>query len=355
MRAWSAFFLFVFTLNLAHADVEYAQVLPEYRITFPTDEGSHPLFRGEWWYVTGWLESDAGKTFGFQVTFFRYRPGLDEANPSRFAAKQMLFAHVSLSDPAHGRLLRDEKATRAGFGLAEAREGSMDVFIDEWSLRRRANQITTTIATDEFSFDLVLDAEQPPVLQGRDGFSQKGPASASASHYYSLPQLKTKGVVVVSGQRHKVRGTAWLDHEWFSSYMDERAKGWDWVGLNLHDGSSVMALQMRDAQGGEYWGAGTQRGADGRAQRFERDQIRFEPLRQWRSARTGVAYPVEWRITIGARVITVRPLMDDQENDARDSTGTLYWEGAVRVFDDADKEIGRGYLELTGYGDRIRF
>jgi predicted secreted hydrolase len=40
--------------------------------------------------------------------------------------------------------------------------------------------------------------------------------------------------------------------------------------------------------------------------------------------------------------------MDDQELDARASTGTIYWEGAVRAFD-RDNEIGRGYLELTGY------
>jgi predicted secreted hydrolase len=41
--------------------------------------------------------------------------------------------------------------------------------------------------------------------------------------------------------------------------------------------------------------------------------------------------------------------MDDQELDARASTGTVYWEGAVRALS-GGREIGRGYLELTGYG-----
>ena len=27
-------------------------------LTFPADEGSHPEFRIEWWYVTGWLQDD---------------------------------------------------------------------------------------------------------------------------------------------------------------------------------------------------------------------------------------------------------------------------------------------------------
>jgi predicted secreted hydrolase len=42
--------------------------------------------------------------------------------------------------------------------------------------------------------------------------------------------------------------------------------------------------------------------------------------------------------------------MDDQELDSRASTGIIYWEGAVRLLDDATgAESGRGYLELTGY------
>ena len=45
---------------------------------------------------------------------------------------------------------------------------------------------------------------------------------------------------------------------------------------------------------------------------------------------------------------TLEPNMNDQELDARASTGTIYWEGAVQARDDG-KPLGRGYLELTGY------
>jgi predicted secreted hydrolase len=46
--------------------------------------------------------------------------------------------------------------------------------------------------------------------------------------------------------------------------------------------------------------------------------------------------------------------MDDQELDARASTGTLYWEGAVKA-EGSDGSHGRGYLERTGYAERLRF
>jgi predicted secreted hydrolase len=41
-------------------------------------------------------------------------------------------------------------------------------------------------------------------------------------------------------------------------------------------------------------------------------------------------------------------MFDDQELDARASTGIVYWEGAVTARQHG-RSIGRGYLELTGY------
>jgi len=49
----------------------------------------------------------------------------------------------------------------------------------------------------------------------------------------------------------------------------------------------------------------------------------------------------------------VEVLLDDQELDSRRSTGAIYWEGAARLLEDG-REVGRGYLEMTGYGERIR-
>jgi predicted secreted hydrolase len=45
--------------------------------------------------------------------------------------------------------------------------------------------------------------------------------------------------------------------------------------------------------------------------------------------------------------------MEDQENDTRLSTGAIYWEGAIRA-NESRRLIGRGYLELTGYGEPLR-
>ena len=84
-----------------------------------------------------------------------------------------------------------------------------------------------------------------------------------------------------------------------------------------------------------------------------RDAIpRFTVLRAWRSLRSGASYPVAMRLTLDSRELELQPLLDDQELDTRASTGTVYWEGAVRVLENG-RQIGRGYLELTGYAGRI--
>jgi predicted secreted hydrolase len=316
-RLFHSFLLWAVARSRLAREVQYPVAVPDTG-SAPRDEGSHPQFRTEWWYLTGWLDAGAGKSFGFQVTFFRHRPGFDEDNPSRFAAKQLLFAHASLSDPANGQLLRAEKIARAGFDLAEAREDVLHVHLDAWSVRRAgtASQIQTSVATDEFRFDLAFDVRQPPLLHGRDGYSQKTPDSDASSYYYSLPQLQASGHVSVRGKSYEVRGVAWFDHEWFSDYLDDTSQGWDWTGLNLHDGSAIMALQMRNERGEKYWAAATVRDAEGTTRVFAPQDVHWQVMRRWRSSRTGVEYPIEVRVRIAERTIHLRPLLDDQENDA---------------------------------------
>ncbi len=336
------------------AAVEFPTVVPGYTIELPRDEGSHPQFRTEWWYLTGWLETANGEPLGFQITFFRNRPGIDEDNPSRFVARQVLFAHAAISDPRLGALMRGEKSARAGFGLAEAAEGSLAVKIDDWSLRKEGERYLAVAATSEFALELECVGTQPPLLNGRNGFSQKSPQPQFASYYYSLPQLRASGRIAIGGREHRVRGVAWFDHEWSSRMFDETARGWDWIGLNLDDGGALMVQRIRNDAGGQHWGSATLREPGKPDRSYAPNEISWSPRRRWRSPRTGVAYPVEWKIALGERTITLRPLLDDQENDARASTGTLYWEGAVRAFDERGRAIGRGYLELTGYGERLR-
>ncbi|MCC8396991.1 carotenoid 1,2-hydratase [Paraburkholderia sp. MMS20-SJTR3] len=345
----------------ASTPAAFAAVTPDHPLGFPADTGAHPAFRTEWWYATGWLNTPDNQPLGFQITFFRSATGHDTADPSAFAPSQLIIAHAALSDPAIGHLVHDQRIAREGFGLAYAKPANTDVKLDGWKMTRAADgHYDVTADATGFSLHLALTPTQAPLLQGERGYSRKGPQPEQASYYYSEPQLRVTGSVVrpaVSGntsqQATTVTGTAWLDHEWSSTYLATDAVGWDWVGANLKDGAALMAFKMRRRDGGAIWAHATLRQADGQITNFAPDQVDFTPVRTWRSPRTGASYPVSMTVRTGALTWQLDPLIDDQELDSRQSTGAVYWEGAARV-SRANAEVGRAYLELTGYADALR-
>jgi len=324
-------------------------VVPGKPLAFPQDYGAHPGFRTEWWYVTGWLQTPQGKPLGFQVTFFRSATDHDRDNPSRFAPQQLIIAHAALSDPDAGHLLHDQKSAREGFGLAYARQGNTDVKLDSWRFVRSPDgRYRASIAAREFSLELEMQSQQPIMLQGERGFSRKGPRPGQASYYYSQPQLTVSGRVSRAGKEQIVSGSAWLDHEWSTSVLDPDAAGWDWLGANLDDGGALMAFQIRGKDGKKIWSHAALRDADGRISQFGPQQVEFKPQRRWRSPRTDASYPVAQELVAGPHAWQIVPLQDDQELDSRQSTGAVYWEGAVRLQRNG-QPAGKGYLELTGY------
>lgn len=340
--------LLVLCPAFVHGQGGYATVRQGAALQFPRDHGSHPQFRNEWWYITGWLKAAGGRELGVQLTFFRNRPRVAEDVASRFAPRQLLFAHAALADPVAAGLLHDQRAARAGLGLAEVQEGRTEVAIEDWRLRQDGSGYEAEVTARDFRYSLRFDAKQAVLLQGERGFSRKGPQPAQASYYYSLPHLAVTGSVVIGGRLLEVSGEAWLDHEWSSEALAEEAVGWDWIGINLADGGALMAFRIRSKDGGSFWAGGALRGADGRVRTFKPGEVRFDALKRWRSRRTGTEYPVAVRVQAGTLTLDIEPLMEDQELDTRASTGTIYWEGAVRART-GEKEIGRGYLELTGY------
>jgi len=334
-------------------------------LRFPRDHGAHTGCRTEWWYVTGWLGTEAQPTGGFQVTFFRSRTGLAQAHPSRFAARQLLFAHAAVTTlgPDGGRHAHDQRIVRwngdPAAPLAAAALDTARVHIGDWRLALEGAgeglRWTSRIAARDFTLELDMARTQPLLLQGDAGFSRKGPDEAQASHYVTDPQLAVRARIALEGRsRPEAAGRAWMDHEWSEALLHPQAVGWDWIGINLFDGGALTAFQLRRADGSTLWAGGSHRAAGATARAFGPDAVRFEAVRRWRSPATGVSWPVQWRVSTPAGRHEVRALAHAQELDSRASTGALYWEGLSELVDEAGRRVGLGYLELTGYGGALR-
>ncbi len=330
-----------------------AHALPAKTLVFPRDRGAHPDFRTEWWYITG--QAMAGsRLFGFQLTFFRSRvEGTQDMN-SRFAAKQLVFAHAALTDVSGQKLWHDQRIARTGFGIASSSEQDMAIKLRDWSLEAKGASYTANLPATDFGLQLQFEETQNVLLQGNQGLSRKGPESRQASYYYSQPQLATRGRLQVQGQRFDVTGKAWLDHEWSQELLHPSAVGWDWLGMNLDDGSALTAFRLRDKEGNAVWDGGSFRSAKGEAYIFSRGEVIFRPQRRWKSPLSQASYPVEWQVRTPADIYTVRAVVDNQELDSRRSTGAIYWEGLSELIDSKGQRVGSGYLEMTGYAQALR-
>ena len=335
-------------------------------LRLPRDHGTHNETRTEWWYLTGHAQNAAGRQLGFQVTFFRSR--VDAAQPlqSRLAAKQILFAHAAITDLDGSKLLHDQRIARWNGELPTqrergvfAREDDLQVVLRDWFMQREASgAYRTEVVGGDFGIAITATPKQAVLLQGDQGFSRKGPDLSQASFYISHPQLAVNGALTLRGERFSVTGQAWLDHEWSEAILHPEAVGWDWIGMNLANGDSLTAFELRRADASAVWAGGSYRSQAAAtdplgARSFASNEVRFTPQRFWTSPLTNARYPVEWQVDTPAGRFTVKALLDAQELDSRSSTGTVYWEGLSDLLDAQGQRVGRGYLEMTGYAQRL--
>ena len=323
-------------------------------LSFPADHGPHPDYQTEWWYYTGNLETEGGRHFGYQLTFFRRAlvpAGKRPARASAWAADQVYMAHLALTD-VDGRDHRArERFARGAAELAGARGEPFAVWLENWRVEAIApDSYHLEAAGDGLSLDLRLTDLKGPALQGDGGYSQKGPESGNASFYYSLTRLETAGTVMVDGDSFQVSGLSWMDHEYSTNALSADQIGWDWFSLQLDDGSELMVFQIRRQDGSaDPYSSGTVVTPAGERLSLDRDDFEIQVLDRWKSSRTSADYPSRWQIVVPAADLTLslEPYLADQELDV----SYAYWEGAVRVEGErAGRAVrGDGYVEMTGY------
>jgi predicted secreted hydrolase len=206
----------------------------------------------------------------------------------------------------------------------------------------------------KFGIELMLTPEKNPVIHGQNGISQKAEGEGYASHYYSIPRLKTEGKIFLQNKELPVQGISWMDHEFGSSQLREYQVGWDWFSIQLDNRVELMFYQIRHKDGKiDPYSSGTIIFPDGTYQHLPKKEFQIEVLDRWKSSKTGAVYPSKWRVKIPGRKIelTFSPTVKDQELITKESTRVTYWEGSVNVEGKYQNNpaTGMGYVEMTGY------
>jgi predicted secreted hydrolase len=340
-------------------DRGFAKALQARSFSFPQDHGPHPEYRNEWWYLTGNLDDDGGRRFGFELTFFRFAltPSMPDAD-SNWRSKHVYIAHLAITDVRDEKFYVAQRFSRAALGLAGAQSEPFRVWIDDWEIAAEsgadANVWRLLAGERDFGLDLHLTAVKPPVLNGANGLSQKSAEPGNASYYYSITRWQTGGSLRIGSVQFSVSGLSWLDREWSSSALAPNQQGWDWFALQLSDGGDLMFynLRLNDGQQDPH-SAGTWIGADGEASRIDRSDLEIVVTDRWQSPSGGI-YPAAWTLRLPQESLRLElvPVLADQEL----ITTVRYWEGAVDVSGERHglPIIGRGYVELTGYASTVR-
>jgi len=333
--------------------------LPGRKIVFPRDHFSHPDFKTEWWYYTGHFETEAGKSYGYQVTFFRFGLRDRQAEDEKPLFTDLHMAHFALSDKQGKKFRVAERANRAYNGKAGAATDRYLVWNEDWKVEAQGESHVIEVKDKDVALKLRLTSAKPPVLHGENGLSQKAEGRGRASYYYSLTRLKTEGDLEIAGKTESVRGQSWMDHEFGSNQLAEDQLGWDWFSIQLDNNTELMLYLMRRKDGSiDPYSSGTLIYANGSTRRLALGNFQIQALEKWKSPRSGGNYPIKWKVTIPGEGIELEivPFFPDQELDTRKSTKVTYWEGSVHVRGASQKKPiqGLGYVEMTGYAGKLK-
>ena len=348
---------------------QFRPALPGYEFSFPRDHNAHPQFATEWWYYTGHLRAQDGRRFGYQLTWFRtaLTPKVNRA--SKWAARDVMFAHFALTDERGQRFYFSDRIGRAGAGGNGATSASQSprIWCGSWQLqfggkRGETQQVQALARSDAsstkgqtFSLRLFQRALKAPVAHGIRGVSQKSAGVGRASHYYSFTRLQTRGVLRIGNETLQVEGQSWFDHEFGSAQLAPNQVGWDWFSLQLSDGRELMLYRLRLKNGGvEPFSSGTLIDERGRARHLKLRDFSMRPLETWKSSSTKGSYPSRWQLEVPSAQLKlqVTPVLADQElRPRRSGTNLAYWEGLVEARGTAENRAiqAQGYLEMTGY------
>ena len=334
----------------------YREALPGYRYAFPRDFFSHSEFQTEWWYTTGNVSTSDGRSFGYELTFFRQALNRGESKHGPWNVEDLYLAHLALSDIGGGHFYHSERINRAGPGIAGVHAQEGKVWNGNWSANwNKDGSQHVSAQNEDFQFTFTLKSEKPPVIHGEDGVSQKAEGTGHASHYFSQTRLATTGIIQLKGKSYTVSGLSWMDHEFFTHQLSSEQAGWDWFSIQIEDNTELMLFILRRKDGTlDPFSAGTYVDAAGKSTHLRAADFSLLPQGAvWISPATGADYPIEWSVSVPKLKLSLvaKTKLPQQEISGRTTFVPNYWEGAMEFSGTrANKTIrGEGYLEMTGY------
>ena len=143
-----------------------------------------------------------------------------------------------------------------------------------------------------------------------------------------------------------------MDHQWGD--FTTMGIGWDWLSLNLDDGSDLMVSVVWEQAGHKPVSAyGTYIPANSDPVHLPGNDISLDSTGTWTSSVTGAVYPMNWKLRVDSLELdlTLTPSMEEAEFALSAFIPMIYWEGSVVATGTRNGApvAGRGFVEMVGY------
>ena len=310
---------------------------PDGAVSLPRDEGIHSSDL-EWWYFNGHLTAESGRGFSFHFVTFR------SALPSGMTPLVAQLSWIDHDDDLH------ITAEEASLPSLEPTSGEFDLSVADWRMSGNGDTYRLTFRAGDYTVDLELVSQKPAVLHHRTGLVDLG--VAGKTYYYSRTNLEASGTVSVSGVSHAVSGVSWMDHQWGDFTIG--GIGWDWLSLNLNDGSELMVSVVWEQDESKHIATyGTYVPANSEPVHLLSDGLTLGPTGTWTSSVTGGVYPMGWKLRVDHLELDLMLTPTTEEAEFSNSTfiPVVYWEGSVAAAGTRNETPvrGKGFVEMVGY------
>jgi predicted secreted hydrolase len=328
-------------------------------IKLPEDNGPHENTI-EWWYFNGHLKDKDGNQYSFMDCLFKVdflKANLEHLFnfPSRSDYQKgnyLYFAHSVVSDIARQKNYKEIQNISLMAHYSFSKEKFFASYTNPSIFEKHICEIEEKekngfrLKTE--NLELVLESRKKPLLEGGHGYVG---TIEDGSYYYSLTDMRAKGVLKIEGKEIAVSGQTWMDHQWANAvYKKDK---WTWFSIQLENGTELMCVEYD-----------TKKGSDILINLIDKEGKQSQYIKAifkqgkniWESKKTKAKYPLAWQIEIPEAQILIEAhsLMSDQEM----IFGPInYWEGPIAVVAKINgAEVrGEGFMELVGYPSEYNY
>ena len=306
----------------------------------PKDDGFVKRMDVQWWYWTGHLETDTGRKFGFETVFFAFNSWIFFKN---------ILAQAAISDIQNKKYSFTEEVSF--LKLPKKMKSKFELISQKKNINAYGGNGEDYIKfkLNEYYIELKLKSEKTEIHYNGDLHNY---CFGGNTLYYSRERMAAEGYIQIGNEKYKVKGTSWFDRQYGELYQ-AIFKGWQWFAIELQNGENIMIYDFLEKENSSESFAEINNGREDII--VDKSRYKIDILGKWKSPHTENTYPSGWKINISNREMIVIPLLKDQELRAKHLfwIGPEYWEGACKVIDISGKEIGKAYVELNGFGNKL--